>query len=77
MIHVLQLIKAIATASGGWPSRKIDALVELLLNISRSSSEYLTMDAFELFEVIFSSMANEENAPKLPRLLEVISELQP
>lgn len=77
LIHALQLIKTIATSSGGWPSRKIDVLCELLLNISRSSSEYLTMAAFEIFEIIFAGMADEVSSAKLPRLLEVISELQP
>lgn len=77
LIHALQLIKTIATSSGGWPSRKIDVLCELLLNISKSSNEYLTMAAFEIFEVIFAGMVDELASAKLPRLLEVISELQP
>lgn len=77
LIHVLQLIKTIASASGGWPSRKIDVLCELLLNISKSSSEYLTMAAFEIFELIFAGMADQVASAKLPRLLEVISDLQP
>jgi ribosomal RNA-processing protein 12 len=77
LIHALHLIKTVATASGGWPSRKIDVLCELLLNISKSSNEYLTMAAFEIFEVIFAGMADEVSSAKLPRLLEVISELEP
>ncbi|KAF2190577.1 NUC173-domain-containing protein [Zopfia rhizophila CBS 207.26] len=77
LIHTLQLIKTVVTASGGWPSRKIDVLCELLLHISRSSNEYLAMAAFEIFEVIFAGMADEVSSVKLPRLLEVISELQP
>ncbi|KAJ9649253.1 pre-rRNA processing protein [Coniosporium tulheliwenetii] len=78
LIHALQLVKTIAAASGGWPSRKLDALCELLLNISKSSNEYLTMAAFEIFEVIFTDMAADEvSSAKLPRLLEVIAELQP
>ncbi|KAF2689463.1 NUC173-domain-containing protein [Lentithecium fluviatile CBS 122367] len=78
LIHALQLIKTVASSSGGWPSRKIDVLCELLLDISKSSSEYLTMTAFEIFEVIFAGMvADEVSSAKLPRLLEVISELQP
>ncbi|KAF2267310.1 NUC173-domain-containing protein [Lojkania enalia] len=78
LMHALQLIKTIATASSGWPSRKIDVLCKLLLNISKSSNEYLTMTAFEIFEVIFAGMAQDEvSSAKLPRLLEVISELQP
>jgi ribosomal RNA-processing protein 12 len=47
------------------------------LNISKSSNEYLTMAAFEVFEVIFEGMADELSSAKLPRLLEVISELRP
>jgi ribosomal RNA-processing protein 12 len=77
LIHALHLIKTVATASGGWPSRKIDVLCELLLNISKSSNEYLTMAAFEIFEVIFAGMTGEVSSAKLPRLLEVISELEP
>ncbi|TKX20518.1 NUC173 domain-containing protein [Elsinoe australis] len=77
LIHGLQLIKTISSAQNGWPSRKIDALCELLLDIAKSSSEYLVMAAFEVFELLFSSLANELSSAKLPRLLEVITELQP
>lgn len=77
LIHALQLVKTVATASGGWPSKKIEGLCEVLLNISKSSNEYMTMAAFEIFETIFLGMADEVSSAKLPRLLEVISELRP
>ncbi|KAF4552098.1 Ribosomal RNA-processing protein 12-like protein [Elsinoe fawcettii] len=77
LIHGLQLIKTVATAANGWPTRKIDALCELLLGIAKSSSEYLVMAAFEVFELLFSGLADELSSAKLPRLLEVITELQP
>jgi len=77
LIHALQLVKTVAAASGGWPSRKIEALCEVLLNISRSSNEYMTMTAFEVFEIIFEGMVDTAASSKLPRLLEVISELRP
>ncbi|KAL3427189.1 ribosomal rna-processing protein 12 [Phlyctema vagabunda] len=78
LIHALQLVKTVAAASGGWPSKKIEALCEILLNISRSSNEYMTMAAFEVFEIIFEGMAEDEvSSTKLHRLLEVISELRP
>ncbi|KAF2470694.1 NUC173-domain-containing protein [Lindgomyces ingoldianus] len=77
LMHSLQLIKTVATASGGWPSRKIDVLCELLLNISKSTNEYLTTAAFDIFEIIFAGMADEVSSVKLPRLLEVVAELQP
>lgn len=78
LIHALQLVKTVASASGGWPAKKIEALCEILLNISRSSNEYMTMASFEVFEIIFEGMAADEaSSSKLPRLLEVISELRP
>lgn len=77
VIHSLQLVKTIASASGGWPSKKIEPLCELLMNASRSSNEYITMGAFEVFEIIFEGMADEFSSSKLPRLLDAISELKP
>ncbi|EEH42364.2 uncharacterized protein PADG_07184 [Paracoccidioides brasiliensis Pb18] len=77
VIHAVQLVKTIAMASGGWPTKKIEPLCELLMNVSRSSNEYLTMAAFEVFEIIFQGMADEFSSSKLPRLMEAISELKP
>lgn len=77
LMHAIQLVKTIASAGNGWPSKRIDVLCEVLLGISRSSNEYLTMAAFEVFELIFESLANEISSAKLPRLLEAITELQP
>jgi ribosomal RNA-processing protein 12 len=77
LIHALHLVKTVAAASGGWPSKKIEALCEVLLNISKSNNEYMTMAAFEVFEIIFGGMADDISSAKLPRLLEVITELRP
>ena len=77
IIHALQLIKTVAVASGGWPSKKIETLCEILLSISRSRNDFLVMSAFEVFEVIFESMQDELSSAKLPRLLEAIVELKP
>lgn len=77
LMHALQLVKTIASASGGWPSQKIEPLCEVFMNISRSNNEYLTMSAFEIFEVIFAGMADETSSAKLPKLMEAISELRP
>lgn len=77
LMHALQLVKTIASASGGWPSKKIEPLCEVLMNISRSSNEYLTVSAFEIFEVIFAGMADDISSAKLPKLMEAISELRP
>ena len=77
LMHAIQLVKTIASAGNGWPSKRIDVLCEVLLGISRSSNEFLTMAAFEVFEIIFASMADEVSSAKLPRLLEAITQLQP
>ncbi|KAG9787215.1 NUC173-domain-containing protein, partial [Aureobasidium melanogenum] len=77
VIHALQLTKTLAMASGGWPSKKIESLCELLLSISRSRNDYLVISAFEVFEVIFEGMQDEVSSSKLPRLLDAIVELKP
>ncbi|KJZ77108.1 hypothetical protein HIM_03429 [Hirsutella minnesotensis 3608] len=77
LIHALQLVKAVAAASGGWPSTKIESLCELLLNIAKTGNEYMTMAGFEIFELIFEGMSDEVSSAKLPRLMEIISELRP
>ncbi|KAK2591087.1 pre-rRNA processing protein [Conoideocrella luteorostrata] len=77
LIHALQLVKTVAAASGGWPSTKIESLCELLLGIARTGNEYMTMAGFEIFDLIFEGMSDEVSSSKLPRLMEIISELRP
>ncbi|KAG6005949.1 hypothetical protein E4U21_007513 [Claviceps maximensis] len=77
LIHALQLVKTVAAASGGWPSTKIESLCELLLGIAKTGNEYMTMAGFEIFDLIFESMSGEASSSKLPRLMEIISELRP
>jgi ribosomal RNA-processing protein 12 len=77
LIHALHLAKTIATASGGWPSKNIESLCEVLMTITKSSNGYLTIGAFEVFETIFAGMADEHSLAKLPRLIETIIELKP
>jgi ribosomal RNA-processing protein 12 len=77
LIHALQLVKTVAAASGGWPSTKIESLCELLLGIAKTGNEYMTMATFEIFEMIFEGMTDEVSSAKLPRLMEIISELRP
>ncbi|KAK3293373.1 NUC173 domain-containing protein, partial [Chaetomium fimeti] len=77
LIHALQLVKTVASASGGWPSKKIESLCELLLGIARSGNEHMSMSVFDIFEMIFEGMADDVASAKLPRLLEIIKELRP
>jgi ribosomal RNA-processing protein 12 len=77
LIHALQLVKTIAAASGGWPSKKIESLCDLLLSIAKTGNEYMSMAVFEIFEMIFEGMTDEVSSAKLPRLMEIISEVRP
>ncbi|KAI0163188.1 NUC173 domain-containing protein [Pestalotiopsis sp. NC0098] len=78
LIHALQLIKSITLACGGWPSKNIESLCELLLGIAKTGNDHMTMAVFDIFEMTFEGMATEEMASvKLPRLLEIIAELRP
>lgn len=77
LMHALQLVKAVASAANGWPSKKLDSLCELLLNIARGSNDLLTMASFEVFEILFAGLADQVSSAKLPRLLSAIQELQP
>ena len=77
LMHALQAVKTIAAASGGWPSKKIEPLCQILMNISKSNNDYLTIAAFEIFETVFEGMADEFSSSKFPRLMEAILELRP
>lgn len=77
LIHALHLVKTVASASGSWPSKKIEPLCEALMGVSRSNNEYLTVAAFEVFEVMFNEMADPFSSSKLPRLMEAVTELKP
>ncbi|PHH59876.1 hypothetical protein CDD81_2426 [Ophiocordyceps australis] len=77
LLHVLQLVKCIAAASGGWPSLKIECLCELLLGIAKTGNEYMTMASFEIFEMIFETMSDEVSSVKLTRLMGIMAELRP
>lgn len=77
LIHALRSVKTIAAATGGWPSKNIEPLCGVLLNISKSTNEYLIIAAFEIFEIIFAGMADDFSSTKLPRLMEALTELRP
>ena len=77
IMHALQVVKTIASASGGWPSRKIEAICTVLMDVAKSSNGHLIMAVFDIFEMIFKGMADEFSSSKLPRLLEAVSELRP
>lgn len=70
LIHSLHLVSAIAAATG-WPSSKIEQLTEVLLEISKSNNEYLTLAVFNVFETMFAKLEDEVKSAKLPHIIEV------
>lgn len=77
LFHALQLVRVIAGSSSGWPSKKIEPLCELLLEIARTGNDHMSVAVLEVFEMIFQGMTDEVATSKLTRLLEIISELRP
>lgn len=77
LFRALQLVRAIASSSTGWPGKKIEPLCELLLGIARSGNDHMSVAVLEVFEIIFQGMSDEIASSKLGRLLDIISELRP
>ena len=77
LIHALQLVRTVASSTGGWPSSKIEPLCELLLEIAKAGNQYMMVVVFEIFEMIFQGTARDGCNAKLPRLVEIIGELRP
>ncbi|KAM9939146.1 hypothetical protein OXX80_001370 [Metschnikowia pulcherrima] len=75
-IHTLQLVTAI-TSANAWPADKIDALCDILLDVSRTSDQYLVSSAFAAFDGLFSSMAHEIDVERFTRVLDIIFDLKP
>lgn len=76
LIHSLQLVRAVASA-GGWPSKRIEGLCELLLGIARSGNEFMTTASLGVFEEVFTGLVDQVGGGKLEVVLGAISELKP
>ncbi|KAK6201714.1 NUC173 domain-containing protein [Scheffersomyces amazonensis] len=76
IIHCLQLIGSI-TSSNSWPVNKIEPLCDILLEISKTSDQYLVSAAFSAFEGLFKSMADVINLEKFSNVLNIIFDLKP
>ena len=77
LVHALQLIKMIAAASNGWPANKLNALCELLLEVSKKGNNHVVVAILDVFEAIYQGMTDEVSRTKIPRTLEILSDLQP
>ncbi|CAK9441954.1 uncharacterized protein LODBEIA_P57800 [Lodderomyces beijingensis] len=76
LIHALQLITVI-TSANSWPVKNIEALCDVLLEISKTSDQFLVGAAFEAFEGLFKSMTNVIDVAKYTRVLKIIFDLKP
>ncbi|SCU78672.1 LADA_0A06832g1_1 [Lachancea dasiensis] len=80
-INILKLIK-IVLASKQWPASRFDTLCDLLLEVSRSSDQYLVSNAFECFEALFQAIAESATNSgladnKFSKVLDIIFSLKP
>ncbi|KAK6458428.1 pre-rRNA processing protein [Scheffersomyces xylosifermentans] len=76
IIHSLQLITSI-TSANAWPTSKIEDLCDILLEISKTSDQYLVSSAFTAFEGLFTSMSNIIDVEKFTKVLDIIFDLKP
>lgn len=76
IIHCLQLITSV-TSANSWPSNKIESLCDVLLEISKTSDQYLVSSAFSAFEGLFKSMSNIIDVERFSKVLDIIFDLKP
>lgn len=76
IIHCLQLITSI-TSANTWPPAQIEALCDILLEVSKTSDQFLLTSAFSAFEGLFTSMSNSIDVDKFIRVLDIIFDLKP
>ena len=77
LVHALQLVKSVASSLNGWPANKLNALCQLMLEMSKKGNNYVIMTIYDVFEAIYEGMSGETSQTKLLRTLEILSELQP
>lgn len=76
IIHTLQLIKTI-TSGNAWPLSKAETLCDILLEISKTSDQFLVSAAFGAFEGLFESMSNIIDVEKFAKVLGILLDLKP
>ncbi|KAI3404779.2 RRP12 [Candida oxycetoniae] len=76
IIHCLQLIATIASTIS-WPVENIEDLCDALLDVSKTTDQFLVAAAFEAFEGLFKSMTNVVDIAKYTKVLDIIFDLKP
>lgn len=81
IIHVLKLLSNIVSTNQ-WPTAHVEKLCDLLLEVCKTSDQFLVANSFNCFEVLFQSMAESSVSSglaenKFMKALDVIFSLKP
>lgn len=76
IVHALQLISAI-TSANSWPPAQVEDLCDVLLEVSRTSDQFVVAAAFTAFDGLFSSMSHDIDIEKFTKVLDIIFDLKP
>lgn len=76
IIHCIQLITAI-TSANAWPASHVEDLCDTLLEVSKTSDQFLVSAAFNAFNGLFASLASDIEIEKFVRVLDIIFDLKP
>ncbi|CCE62724.1 hypothetical protein TPHA_0D00810 [Tetrapisispora phaffii CBS 4417] len=81
IIHNIRFISKVIS-SNQWPSPQIEPLCDLLLEVTKSSDQFLVTAAFECFESLFNSLSEQSSTlgladNKFLNVLEIIYSLKP
>ncbi|CDF90919.1 ZYBA0S09-00694g1_1 [Zygosaccharomyces bailii CLIB 213] len=81
IMHTLRLTSTILS-TGQWPTFQTEQLCDLLLEVTKSSDQYLVSATFECFENLFKSLADSSDTSDLAegnslKVLDIILSLKP
>lgn len=81
IIHILKLLSNIISTNQ-WPTAHVEKLCDLLLEVCKTSDQFLVSNSFNCFEVLFQSMAESSVSSglaenKFMKALDVIFSLKP
>lgn len=76
VIHNLQLIACIAK-EGCWPLNQLENLCNVLLEICKSTDEFLTSSVFNVFKSLFNSIKTEQKKNEYLQVLNIIYKIKP
>lgn len=76
LIHNLSLVKSISSCNQ-WPSSSLQTLCDMLLDVSKTSDQFVVQAAFSCFEGLLDSLSADLNEGKFSALLEAIFAIRP